>query len=191
MRDIRINKDYLGKNESKELLKGWEKWSLNDIIPIFNSVNWRFCLSASGYFGEIVFLKLLEAANNSNISFELIEEVVRTILRTKIGIISDNVFGLAGFQYGSQVVCNFFKEFVKHGGNDARYYNLIYEMLTYQTVRNKSFPLGFRARKGTGWDEEVFAKLPPEMQERLGSESFYANDGDKCYALLSDASFGM
>ena len=154
-------------------------------------MNWRFCLSASGYFGEIVFLKLLEAAHNSNISFELIEEVVRTILRTKIGIISDNVLGLAGFQYGSQVVCNFFKEFVKHGGNDARYYNLIYEMLTYQTVRNKSFPLGFRARKGTGWDEEVFAKLPPEMQERLGSESFYANDGDKCYALLSDASFGM
>ena len=143
MRDIRINKDYLGKNESKELLKGWEKWSLNDIIPIFNSVNWWFCLSASGYFGEIVFLKLLEAANNSNISFELIEEVVRTILRTKIGIISDNVFGLAGFQYGAQVVCNFFKEFVKHGGNDARYYNLIYEMLTYQTVLNKSFPLGF------------------------------------------------
>ena len=143
MRDIRINKDYLGKNESKELLKGWEKWSLNDIIPIFNSVNWRFCLSASGYFGEIVFLKLLEAANNSNISFELIEEVVLTILRMKIGIISDNVFGMAGFQYGAQVVCNFFKEFVKHGGNDARYYNLIYEMLTYQTVRNKSFPLGF------------------------------------------------
>ena len=154
-------------------------------------MNWRFCLSASGYFGEIVFLKLLEAANNSNISFELIEEVVRTILRMKIGIISDNVFGLAGFQYGAQVVCNFFKEFVKHGGNDARYYNLIYEMLTYQTVHNKSFPLGFRACKGTGWDEEVFAKLPPEMQERLGSESFYANDGDKYYALLSDASFGM
>ena len=41
VRDIRINKDYLGKNESKELLKGWEKCSLNDIIPIFNSVNWR------------------------------------------------------------------------------------------------------------------------------------------------------
>ena len=116
---------------------------------------------------------------------------MRTILRTKIGIISDNVFGLAGFQYGAQVVCNFFKEFVKHGGNDARYYNLIYEMLTYQTVRNKSFPLGFRARKGTGWEEEVFAKLPQEMQERLGNESFYTNDGDKCYALLSDASFGM
>ena len=170
--DIRINKEYLGTTQSEELLKGWEKWSLNDIIPIFNSANWRFCLSASGYFGEIVFLKLLEAANNPNISFELIEEIVRSILHKKIGIISDNVFGIAGFQYGNQVVCNFFKEFVKQGENDARCYNLIYEMLTYQTVCNKSFPLGFRARKDTGWDEEIFAKLPSEMQKQLSSESF-------------------
>ena len=116
---------------------------------------------------------------------------MRTILHKKIGIISDNVFGIAGFQYGNQVVCNFFKEFVKQGENDARYYNLIYEMLTYQTVCNKSFPLGFRACKGTGWDEEVFAKLPSEMQKQLSNESFYANEGDKCYALLSDASFCM
>ena len=148
--DIRINKEYLGTTQSEELLKGWENWSLNDIIPIFNSANWRFCLSASGYFGEIVFLKLLEAANNPNISFKLIEEVARTILLKKIGIISDNAFGITGFQFGAQVLCNFFKEFVKQGEKDARYYNLIYEMLTYQTVRNKSFPLGFRARRGTG-----------------------------------------
>ncbi len=64
-------------------------------------------------------------------------------------------------------------------------------MLTYQTVCNKSFPLGFKARRGTGWKKEVFAKLPSKIQERLNNESFYANDGDKCYALLSDASFGM
>ena len=189
--DIRINQEYLGTTESKDLLRGWEKWSLKDIIPIFNSAIWRFCLSASGYFGEIVFLKLLEGANNQNISFELIEEVVRTILRTKIGITSDNVFGLAGFQYGAQVLCNFFKEFVKQGEKDVRYYNLIYEMLTYQTVRNKSFPLGFKARRGNGWNEEVFAKLPWEMQEILRSESFYSNEGNKCYALFSEASFGM
>ena len=55
--DIRINKEYLGTTKSEELLKGWENWSLNDIIPIFNSANWKFCLSASGYFGEIVFFK--------------------------------------------------------------------------------------------------------------------------------------
>ena len=173
------------------MLKGWENWSLNDIIPIFNSANWQFCLSATGYFGEIVFLKLLEAVNNPNISFKLIEEVARTILLKKIGIISDNAFGITGSQFGAQVLCNFFKEFVKHGEKDARYYNLIYEMLTYQTVRNQSFPLGFRARRGTGWKEEVLAKLPSEMQERLSGESFYTNDDNKCYALQSDASFGM
>ena len=64
-------------------------------------------------------------------------------------------------------------------------------MLTYQTVRNKSFPLGFKARRGNEWNEEVLAKLPWEIQERLRSESFYSNEGDKCYALLSEASFGM
>lgn len=62
----------------------------------------------------------MEGANNQNISFELIEEVVRTILRTKIGITSDNVFGLARFQYGAQVLCNFFKVFVKQGEKDVR-----------------------------------------------------------------------
>ena len=37
--DIRINQEYLGTTESKDLLRGWEKWSLKDIIPIFNSSN--------------------------------------------------------------------------------------------------------------------------------------------------------
>ena len=63
-------------------MNGWEKWSLEDIIPIFNSANWRLCLAASGYFGEIVFLKLCEVSNNPNIPFELIEEVAHTILHT-------------------------------------------------------------------------------------------------------------
>ena len=57
---IHINKEYL-MPEDEAFLNGWEKWSLEDIIPIFNSANWRFRLAASGYFGEIVFLKLLEA----------------------------------------------------------------------------------------------------------------------------------
>jgi len=78
---IHINKEYL-MPEDEAFLNGWEKWSLDDIISIFNSANWRFRLAASGYFGEIVFLKLLEAANNPNITFELIEEVAHTILHT-------------------------------------------------------------------------------------------------------------
>ena len=103
---------------------------MKDIIAIFNSANWRFRLAASGYFGEIVFLKLLEAANNPNIPFELIERVAYTILHTGMDYTGMNIFESTGFQYGDQVICDFFKEFVKHGENDVRYYNLIYEMLT-------------------------------------------------------------
>ena len=51
-------------------LNGWEKWGLEDIMHRLNSADWRFCVSASGPFGEVVFLKLLEAANNPNIPFE-------------------------------------------------------------------------------------------------------------------------
>ena len=175
-----------------ELLNGWKEWSLEDIIHRLNSAKWSACLGASGPFGEIVFLKLLEAANNPNIPFELIEKVVHTTLRTRVDdIVSDNVFGMAGLFDGKQIICDFFKEFIKHGKNDDRYYNLIYEMLTYQTVEDTSLPLGYQIRKCTGWEGEVFAKLPAEIQEQLRSESFYANKGDTCYSLLSDASLGM
>ena len=179
-------------SEDAELLKGWKEWSLEDIIHRLNSAKWSACLGASGPFGEIVFLKLLEAANNPNIPFELIEKVVHITLRTRVDdIVSDNVFGMAGLFEGKQIICDFFKEFIKHGKNDDRYYNLIYEMLTYQTVEDTSLPLGYQIRKCTGWDGEVFAKLPSEMQEQLSGESFYANKGDTCYSLLSDASLGM
>ena len=175
-----------------ELLNGWKEWSLEDIIHRLNSAKWSACLGASGPFGEIVFLKLLEAANNPNIPFELIEKVVHITLRTRVDdIVSDNVFGMAGLFEGKQIICDFFKEFIKHGKNDDRYYNLIYEMLTYQTVEDTSLPLGYQIRKCTGWEGEVFAKLPAEIQEQLRSESFYANKGDTCYSLLSDASLGM
>ena len=175
-----------------ELLNGWKEWSLEDIIHRLNSAKWSACLGASGPFGEIVFLKLLEAANNPNIPFELIEKVVHITLRTRVDdIVSDNVFGMAGLFEGKQIICDFFKEFIKHGKNDDRYYNLIYEMLTYQTVEDTSLPLGYQIRKCTGWEGEVFAKLPAEIQEQLSGESFYANKGDTCYSLLSDASLGM
>lgn len=175
-----------------ELLNGWKEWSLEDIIHRLNSTKWSACLGASGPFGEIVFLKLLEAANNPNIPFELIEKVVHITLRTRVDdIVSDNVFGMAGLFDGKQIICDFFKEFIKHGKNDDRYYNLIYEMLTYQTVEDTSLPLGYQIRKCTGWEGEVFAKLPAEIQEQLSGESFYANKGDTCYSLLSDASLGM
>ena len=178
--------------EYEELLNGWEKWGLEDIMHRLNSADWRFCVSASGPFGEVVFLKLLEAANNPNIPFELIEEVVRTALRTRVGSVGTNVFTRVAIFDGEQMICDFFKEFIKHGKIDDRYYNLIYEMLTNQTVENISYPLGFLMPNCTGWDEEVFAKLPSEMQKRLSSKSFHAGEkSDRCYALLSNASFGM
>ena len=52
-------------------------------------------------------------------------------------------------------------------------------MLTYQTVRNRSFPLGYRARRDTGWNEEVFVKLPSEIQKQLSKESFYTEGGNE------------
>ncbi len=78
--------------EDEVFLKDWEKWSLEDIIPIFNSKNWKFRLAASGYFGEIIFLKLLEAANNPNIHFELIEEVSHTIFYKSMDYTGMNIF---------------------------------------------------------------------------------------------------
>ena len=59
--NFQINKEVLTP-KSKALLDGWEKWSLNDIISALNYTNWRFCVDESEYFGEIVFLKLLEAS---------------------------------------------------------------------------------------------------------------------------------
>ena len=74
---------------------------------------------------------------------------------------------MAGLFDGKQIICDIFKEFIKQRKNDDQNYNLIYEMLTYQTVEGTSLPLGYQTRKCTGWDVEVFAKLPSEIQEQL------------------------
>ena len=91
--------------------------------------------------GNIVFRKLLEAAADPNVPFEVIEETVHTALEAPVFCKKYSV--LDGFQsFGEQAVCDFFKEFVKCGLDDARYYDLIYTMLTYRL--NGSFPLGFQ-----------------------------------------------
>ena len=59
-------------SEDAELLNGWEEWSLEDIIHRLNSAKWSVCLGKWA-FGEIVFLKLLEATNYPNIPFEISE----------------------------------------------------------------------------------------------------------------------
>ena len=90
--------------------------------------------------GNIVFRKLLEAAADPNVPLEVIEETVHTALETRVFMKEFDV--LNAFQtFDKKVVCNFFKEFVKSGIDDARYYELIYTMLTYQIHDN--FPAGF------------------------------------------------
>ena len=96
---------------------------------------------------------------------------------------------LDGFQsFWEQAVCDFFKEFVKRGIDDARYYELIYTMLTHR-LNNDDFPLGFGMSEQDGFNDEVLAKLPLEMQKQLESYTFHIDDEDMdrrlCYSLLT------
>ena len=101
---------------------------------------------------------------------------------------------LSGFKvFGKQVVCDFFKEFVKRGLDDARYYELIYTMLAYRF--NNNFPLGFAMSRYNGFNDQVLAKLPSEMQKQLKSYTFHKDDMDMdrrlCYSLLTGESVAM
>ena len=72
------------------------------------------------------------------IPLEQFEAVVHTALHKSVGFFDNHIFHVTDSTQGLEVICNFFKEFVKNGEKDARYYKLIDEMLTYQTVRNES-----------------------------------------------------
>ena len=142
--------------------------------------------------GNIVFRKLLEAAADPNVPFEVIEETVHTALETPAYMRRGNV--LSGFKvFGKQAVCDFFKEFVKRGIDDARYYELIYMMLTYRF--NDNFPLGFAMGRYNGFNDEVLAKLSSEMQGQLKSYTFHKDNEDTdrrlCYSLLTGESVAM
>ena len=90
-------------------------------------------------------------------------------------------------------MCDFFKEFVKRAIDDSRYYKLIYTILTYRL--NNNYPLGFVMSKQNGFNDEVLAKLPLEMQKQLKSYTFYQDDKDTdrrlCYSLLTGESVAM
>ena len=129
-----------------ELLDGWEHWSLEDIIRIIESIK-----EEGGNIGRmpfylalITFNKLLKAADDPNVSFDLIERTVHVTLRANITLVKDNIFALADFVGYQKAIYDFFRKFIKYGKLDARYYDLIYEMLTYQIRENQSFPLGYR-----------------------------------------------
>ena len=102
---------------------------------------------------------------------------------------------LSGFKsFGRQAVCDFFKEFVKRGIDDARYYELIYTMLTHR-LHDDGFPLGFAMSEQDGFNDKVLAKLPSKIQKQLKSYTFYKDDKNMdrrlYYSLLTGESVAM
>ena len=180
----------LSECDFPEMFEGWENWSLQDIIRILKdmrSYGWGAVVM-----GNIVFRKLLEASADPNVPFEVIEKTVHTALETPVFCNEGSV--LDGFMsFEKQAACNFFKEFVKSGIYDARYYELIYTMLTHQL--NGRFPLGFAMNELDGFNDEVLAKLPSKIQKQLKSYTFYEDDEDTdrriCYSLLTGESVAM
>ena len=180
----------LSECDLPEIFDGWENWSLQDIVRILKdsrSYGWGAVVM-----GNIVFRKLLEAAADPNVPFEVIEETVHTALEKPAFMREFDV--LNAFQtFDKQEVCNFFKEFVKRGIEDACYYELIYTMLTYQI--NDNFPLGFAMSEQNGFNDEIFAEILSEMQKHLKSYTFYKDDKDidrrLCYSLLTGESVAM
>ena len=180
----------LSECDLPEMFDGWENWSLQDIVRILKdmkSYGWGAVVM-----GNIVFRKLLEAAADPNVPFEVIEETVHTVLETPVFCKERSV--LSGFKgFGRQAVCDFFKEFVKRSIDDAHYYELIYTMLTHRL--NGNFPLGFAMSEQDGFNDKVLAKLPSKIQNQLKYYTFYYDDKDTarrlCYSILTGESMAM
>ena len=188
-----IKVDLVDKSDDPELVKDWRNWTLQDIVRILKHMaKPEKCYGVTAVeVGNIVLRKLLEAAAD-NAPFELIEETVHRALETPAYMRRGNV--LSGFKvFGKQAVCDFFKEFVKLGIDDARYYELIYTLLTYRF--NNNFPLGFAISRFNGFNEEVLAKMPSGMQKQLKSYTFQKDNEDMdrrlCYSLLTGESVAM
>ena len=138
-----VKVDLMDNNsDDSEMVKDWRNWTLQDIVRILRDMaKPEKCYGVTAVvMGNIVFRKLLEAAADPNVPFEVIEETVHPALETPAFMREFDV--LNAFQtFDKQAVCNFCKEFVKRAIEDACYYELIYMMLTYQI--NDNFPLGF------------------------------------------------
>ena len=182
------------KSDNFEMFEGWRNWTLQDIVRILKDMAKPEEVHGTTalVMGNIVFRKLLEAATDPNVPFEVIEETVHTALEAPVCMRKFDV--LNAFQiFDKQAVCNFFKEFVKRGTDDARYYELLYTMLTHRL--NDNFPLGFAMSQLNGFNDEFLAKLPSEMQKKLKSYTFQIDDEDigrrLCYSLLTGESVAM
>jgi hypothetical protein len=192
---IQVNRfDLLDADHNPEMWKGWRNWSLQDIVKMLKDMAKPGEVHGvtAVVMGNIVLRKLLEAAADPNVPFEVIEETVHTTLETPVFCMTRSA--LTGFNvFEKQAVCDFFKEFVKRGIDDVRYYELIYTMLTHRL--NGGFPLGFAISEQNGFNDEVLAKLPSEMQKELKSYTFDKDDKDTdrriCYSLLTGESVAM
>ena len=186
--------EFLHEPDALGMFEGWRNWTLRDIVRILKDMaKPKKCYGMTAVaMGNIVLRKLLEAAADPNVPFKVIEETVHTALKASAFFKEMSV--LTGFKtFEKQAVCDFFKEFVKRCIDDARYYNLIYTMLTHRL--NGSFPLGFAISKYNGFNDEVLAKLPSEMKKQLESYTFHKDDEDMdrrlCYSLLTGESVAM
>ena len=186
--------EFLKEPDDLRMFEGWRNWSLRDIVKILKDMaRPEKCYGVTAFvMGNIVLRKLLEAAADPNVPFEVIEETVNTTLETPVFCMTRSA--LTGFNvFEKQAVCDFFKEFVKRGIDDVRYYELIYTMLTHRL--NGGFPLGFAISEQNGFNDEVLAKLPSEMQKQLKSYTFDKDDKDTdrriCYFLLTGESVAM
>jgi len=181
--------------DDAEELNGWEKWSLEDVIRVLKDMTKEWYGVRAVDMGSILLYKLLEAAADPNVPFELIEETAHAGLKLPVYMQRQGAFHALAVVFSKRrVVCDFFKKFVKHGIEDARYYDLIYTMLTYRLPIG-SHPLGFQMSLEDGFNDEVLAKLPPKMQEKLKGASFYEDDDESgrrtVYSLLTGESIAM
>ena len=95
----------LTESDLPEMFDGWENWSLQDIVRILKDMR-SYGLGAV-VMGNIVFHKLLEAAADPNVLFEVIEKTAHTTLETPVFCKKMSV--LSGFKgFGRQAVCYFF-----------------------------------------------------------------------------------
>ena len=86
---IQVNRfDLLDTEHNPEMWKGWRNWSLQDIVRILKDM----AKPGEGHglaavvIGNIVLRKLLEAAADPNVPFEVIEENVRRLLRHRCSL---------------------------------------------------------------------------------------------------------
>ena len=106
--------EFLHESDNLRMFENWRNWTLQDIVRILKDMaKPGECHGVTGVaMGNIVLRKLLEAAADPNVPFELIEETVHTALEAPAFCQDSSV--LTGFKtFWRQAVCDFFKEFLK------------------------------------------------------------------------------